>query len=741
MKKTKWIFFGILLSITFIGFAQKNVFISKTEFKNPDKSYKPMPFWHMNGELNESEIVRQMTDAHAAGFGGLTILPVHSTTPEYLSEGYFKSYKTILETARKKDMNIILYDDTDFPSGTAGGLIERDFPQFLRKTLVKTEYDVSNVPYWKCMLPDGKLMAAVAMNMKTLERIDLTRFINNNLLSWQVPRGGDWRVMFFTCNYATFWKSSMPIDALDTAAVSQFIKLTYDKYAQRFSEYFQNTIQLTFFDDVGFLRREAIWTPNFNQKFKEVNGFSPELYYPALWYNIGTETEAARVAFFNTRSELMAEGYPKMVGEWNKKHGLKSTGHPPGNYSIQPVDMSGDIFKFYRHTDMPLTDAIIRYGRGRDGFKMISSASTVYDRPLTATEIYGAFKEEGFDSTMMYRTLMELFARGVNFVIPHGMWYNPKKVGIPPLVSPESNKLVAALPAYSNYVGRSCYLLQGGRNVADIALLYPIESLQAGYSFDAPENKVNAGEWAYKEADYQKISGLLSTEIRRDFTFVHPEYLATNQYSVVKDKIHLNNATNFQDYNLIIIPGGKVISLETLQKIQQFYNAGGKVIATTLLPTKSARFGQDSLIVSIIQDIFGKDVYTNAQLQSNAKGGKALFVPNPTKEHLLAAIDTCSPNADVIFTNNMEIKSELGVFSYCHKIKDGKDIYFFANSSDDTIKTEVLLRGKHNLELWNADNGLVKLLEKVKYIKKNGQIYSQLSLQLKPVSSIFWVEK
>jgi len=731
----------ILLGLSFIGFAQKNVSINKANFKNPPPTYKPMPFWHLNGNLNENEINRQMTDAHTAGFGGLTILPVHSTTPEYLSEGYFKSYKTILETARKKDMNIILYDDTDFPSGTAGGLIERDFPQFLRKTLVKTEYELANVSFWKCMLPDGKLMAAVAMNMKTLERIDLTRFINNKLLSWQVPRGGDWRVMFFTCNYATFWKASMPIDALDTAAVSQFIKLTYDKYAQRFSEYFQNTIQLTFFDDVGFLRREAVWTPNFNQKFKELNGFNPELYYPALWYNIGTETEAARVAFFNTRSELMAEGYPKMVGEWNKKHGLKSTGHPPGNYSIQPVDMSGDIFKFYRHTNMPLTDAIIRYGRGRDGFKMISSASTVYDRPLTATEIYGAFKEDSFDSTMMYRTLMELFARGVNFVIPHGMWYNPKKVGIPPLVSPESNKLVAALPAYSNYVGRSCYLLQGGRNVADIALLYPIESLQAGYSFDAPENKVNAGEWAYKESDYQSISGLLSNEIRRDFTFVHPEYLETNQYSVVKDKLHLNNTTNFQDYNLIIIPGGKVISLETVQKIQQFYNAGGKVIATTLLPTKSARLGQDSLVVSIIKEIFGKDVYANAQLQTNTKGGKALFVPNPNKEHLRAAIDTFSPNADVIFTSDMEIISELGVFSYSHKIKDEKDIYFFANSSNDTIKTEVLLRDKHNLEEWNADNGLVKILEKVKYIKKNGQTYTQLSLQLNPVSSIFWVEK
>jgi CRISPR/Cas system-associated protein endoribonuclease Cas2 len=32
---------------------------------------------------------------------------------------------------------------------------------------------------------------------------------------------------------------------------------------------------------------------------------------PALFYDIGAETQAARVAFYDIRSELMAEGYIK----------------------------------------------------------------------------------------------------------------------------------------------------------------------------------------------------------------------------------------------------------------------------------------------------------------------------------------------------------------------------------------------------------------------------------------------
>ena len=74
-----------------------------------------------------------------------------------------------------------------------------------------------------------------------------------------------------------------------------------------------------------------------------------------------------------------------------------------------------------------MTDAIIRYQFGQDGHKLISSAADYYDRPLVATEIYGAYKEASFDSLMLYRSMMDLFVRGVNVVIPHGLWYDSEK--------------------------------------------------------------------------------------------------------------------------------------------------------------------------------------------------------------------------------------------------------------------------------------------------------------------------
>lgn len=720
--------------------AQAKKGISTAEFYKPDVQFRPMPFWHLNGTVTDEGIIKQLEDAKTAGFGGTTVLPMDNMSPVYLTPAYFDRYKLILETSKKLGMDVIMYDDVGFPSGTAGGIIEREFPQFLRKSLDKTEIDVTGLPYFKSIVPEGKLMAAVAMDMKTKERIDLKPFIVNNLLSWKVPKGGDWHVLFFNNKAANFWKVNMPMDAMDPAAMNQFMKLTYDQYDKRFSSYFTNTIKLTFFDDVGFLRRERTWTNLFNEKFKALNGYEPDLFYPALWYDIGIDTESARVAFFNTRSELLSEGYPKTVNDWTSKLGLKSTGHPPGNYGLQPVDMHGDIFKFIRHIPLPLADAIIDYGHGRDGFKLVSSAADLYDRPIVNIEVYGAFKENIVDENMLYRTIMELFARGINFVIPHGQWNEPNKIGIPPLISPYSEKLGSKLPAYSEYVSRACYLLQGGRKISEIGVVYPISSLQAEYYFDASDNK-RAGTWAYPEADYLKISDELTNEIRTDFTFIHPEYLASDKYQINKNILHLDNKENYQDYQTIIIPGGNVMALNTLEKIKEFYDNGGKVIATTLLPHKATISSQDEKVMALTNAIFGSDASNNPKLQSNSKGGKAIFVKNPTTTNLTKAIAAMEVNTDVIFENIKKGDSKLGVFSYIHKIKDGKDVYFFANSTDDVINTTVLLKGNHNLENWNPYDGTTSTLKKINTVKINKQVYTQYKLELAAVKSTFWVGK
>ena len=722
----------------------------KEQFKNPPRQYKPMPFWHINGELTTEGIRQQMQDAHDAGFTGVSLLPLATwknkvgTSPEFLSDDYFDRYQDMIDIAEELDMEIILYDDNDFPTGMAGGKLGELFPEHTMKRLDKIETYITGPGVFIDTVEAIKLMAAVAMNSETFERIEISEYVKDGTITWNVPEGS-WKIMLFPMVKDSWHKAYPVVDYLDTTAVSKMINLTYDVYAQKYSTYFGDRIKMTFFDDVGFWRHPYTWTGKFNEKFEELHGYDPRPYYPALWHDIGPESVSVRNAFFHTRAELLAEGFPKLAAQWNDKHGLKSTGHPPGNYDPTPIDMNADIFKFYRYTQIPLVDVIIRYQFGQDGHKLISSAADYYDRPVVSTEIYGAFRErdQHFDSMMLYRPMFEMFTRGVNFVIPHGMWYNPEKVYIQPLVSTYNEEIAPALPSYSDFVGRSCLLLQGGRNIAEIGVMYPFEELAGHFVFDNPDG-IRQGFYISPETDYQDISGILSNDVRRDFTFIHPEFFLEDKYAIEEGIVKLQNQENYQEYKVLFLTGCNTISYKTLEKLKTFYESGGSIISTTQLPYKSSEMGHDQRIVELVRDIFDINPLLadsiKIEYNSNTAGGVALHIPKPDKDNIQEELDKLM-NADVKFTPNPVLSTDFGKFNYIHKMKDGQHIYMFTNSSNEYIDTEVLLKGKLDMESWNPHNGRISEMKTLSYVNQDGEIYTKIRLMLNPVKSMFWIGK
>jgi hypothetical protein len=713
-------------------------------FKDPPIQYRSLPFYWLNGKLDAAGLrdqIQAMRDQ--CGFGGFSPLPMRSTQPAYLTDEYFDQYRVMLEKAEKLGLRVIFYDDIDFPTGTAGGRLIRESPDSMLKNLRKVEETVAGPRNVQRQVPQGTLMAAVAMETQTLQRIDLARFIKDGCLRWDAPAGA-WKVMFFVCV-----PEGNVVDYLDPEAVDRFLALTYDEYAKRFGRFFGKTIVQSFFDDVAlyYTSGQRTWTYEFNRKFKAKHGGDPALLYPALWYDIGPDTEAARVALFGFRAELFAEGFVRKVHEWCRAHGIQSSGHPMGPFNLQPVDVSGDNILFYRHCDIPLFDSIHYYGLGRPGFQLTTSAAFNYDKPLTAVEIYGAYPDNSVDTAMLYRSAMEVYVRGANLIIPHGMWYDPAKVTCPPEISHRSARLGAELPAYNNFVGRCSLLLQGGRHVADIGILYPITALQAAYSFEKPAAGGFGREAGPKEADYLKISDLLTGRIRRDFTFLHPE-IVDQRCTVDGAALRLNNTTNREQYRVIIIPGGKVISWSNLRKLQQFCQSGGRVIATTQLPEKSAEFGHDADVRRTIRAMFGEPAPANAatpaapvpyRVQTHSKGGKTYFAKQPTVETPQAILDDALPVGDVAFEGSPRVDSGGGMLSYLHKVKDGASIYYFADSSNDRIDTWVRLCGKLTLRKWDPHSGAMSPLECAQITEK-GQEVTRVHLVLEPVKSVFLTE-
>ena len=732
----------------------------KEQFRNPPNSYRPMPFLHLNGHLTREGIEKTITEAgEFDGFGGVSVLPVSEgkqwngtgispgTTPEYLSDEYFDRYADILKVSRKRGMQVIMYDDIDFPSGSAGGRLQKEYPQYTRKYLTKEEHLVQGNRHLSLDCPVSEtdpLIAASAMNTKTLEVVELEPSLTGSKLEWDAP-AGEWRVMFFRCGQKAGGTHSSLVDYMQPEAVAKVIEMTYDEYGKRFGEYFGNTVTKTFFDDVGFVHQENTWTPTITGMFREKYGKDPDLYYPALYYDIGPETGPARVAFYDIRSELMAEGYVKQVSEWAARNHVSSMGHPPENYSPNSVVANGDILKYYRHVQIPLLDAIFFYGRGINGFKQVSSAADLGDKPLVGAELCGAFPA-GMDSLTMFRTTMEALVRGVNFVVPHGMWYDPdpEKIRIPPLISRENPLLAPCLPRYSAYVGRSCLLLQGGRRIADVAVLWPVNAIQAETWINRDASSgLPVANWVPEGVNHQLLSDILSNRVRRDFTFIHPEDLTNGKVTAEGKKLKLNNTVNVQHYKVLVLPGGKVISSAALKAIKGYYDQGGKVIATALLPGRSAEFGQDSLVQKLVADMFGvnpQDETPSSIFRSNPVGGQCAFIKNVSADELERLFGQMDISADVCFNGQPTPEKKTGYLNYIHKQKDGRDTWMVSNTTENRFENSISLRGRfEKLELWNPHTGKITPVSPVKHEKREGMIYTNVTISLPAVSSLFLV--
>ena len=640
----------------------------------------------------------------------------------YLTPEWFSTTRGILEAARRAGLSATFYDEAGFPSGSADKTVPTEHH---RKILRREEETVSGGQAYRWDIPaEGAPIAVVALDTSTGERVDLLATAAEGRIDWSAP-WGNWLVQRFYIS-TTAAKASTPdyygsADPLDAEATRWFLANAHDRVKAGLPGQFGSTIKFTFFDDVGIFSDEKTWHPDIATRFEALTGRPATLYYPALWEDIGPETAAARVAFFRARSDLLGETFPKLLTDWAHEHGVRSTGHAPGNYDLQPTDTIGDPFKFYGHTDVPMADVLWGLGFARGGFKLISSVSAQRDLPLTAAEAFSVN-----NSANGYRRMIELYVRGINhFIVGARQPSEPMGTGA----------------EFNQWAGRSSYLLQGGRHVADIGVLFPIESLQAFYSFNAPENAgLPAGVHAYRDADYQAVGEMLFTDLHRDFTFIHPEALAGDKIQVRGDTLQMSNAVNDERYSVLVVPGGEVMSTATLAKIRAFWEGGGAVIATSRLPSRSAEFGKDEEVQAGIAAIFGEASapgLTGADVRANAAGGRAVFLAQPSPEALQNALDRLEIAADVRFSGNPTPTSGNGVFGYIHRQRDGKDIYYFGNSSDTPIETVVSVRGRlTRAQFWNPHDGTTTNATGLRYREDAQGVRTEFDLRLGSVATM-----
>lgn len=860
----------------------RSVSYAKKNFTDPPIQYKSRPLWFWNTQLSNAQTLKVMVEAKEKGYYGLGILPSHGISPKYMSPGFLEHYKFALKVADSLKMKMSFYDEFYFPSGIAGGNLLKYYPEAVSKRLDKEEYKFTGPGIFRQEISNGDFMGAVAMELKSLERIDISEYLNERILNTSLP-AGDWNIMIFLLNPDQS-SGRNHVDYLDSTAVKKFIELTYDKFYEAFPEHFGTTIDHAFYDEpcMRWTEGARTWTGEYNKKFMEHYGFSPIEYYPSLWYDIGPETHAARNFLFGFRAELFASGFAGTINKWCTRHHIQLTGHVDEEELLNPVSICGDLMKTFKYQDIPGVDQIAHYGRASKIYKVVSSSAINYDRPLVTTESYGAIRNMQLEN--LFKEAMEQFAKGINLMVPHGVWYSDK-IDIPPDLSPQSTVFGPHLADYNSFIGRLQLMLQGGQHIADIAVLYPITSLQANYYFENPGDQSSGGNVPW-EADYLDLGEILSNNSRTDYTFVHPETL--DEKCVVENAtLAFHNSTELSNYQVVIIPGSKTIKWSNLQKIKNFFDNGGTVIATSVLPEFSAELGMDDHVKSTIKEMFGvgalgatemarvsassiwntggflpayaidggtdkswrpsngnpegewieidfgrtiktdhigiagqesleytfwrgwsvveedqtfsfrlhaktgdnwsdlgiweykgydTDIHFSPLeisairltietgkrekvsiseinifnqkgenieiisspylLNHNEKGGEAYFIPVITGDILREVMNETLKVWDVR-TPDYENLAD-GNFTYIHKRMDGKDIYYFANSSDDELEIPVKLKGKMKITKWDPHSGTIEKYP-TSLIRNNDSDMTQLQFKLGPVESVFFV--
>ena len=352
-------------------------------FKNPPASYRGWAMWGLDlSKATEASVVAEVRDMakkhHYGGFfivawgaSGKNLDPayVQQARPffqlkdegiEYLSPDFFRLYRAAVEEGRKQGLNVIFYDDYFFPTGTVCGQLYQKAPEHMAKRLEMVEQNVSGPAKTDIPIPKGTYIGAVLMNKDTLERLDVSGSrTQDNRLQCDVPQG-KWKAMVFYLDHDAVLKIRNPgiVDYLDEAAVEKFLELSYDKFYSELKEYYGPVIKMAFHDEPSMHWLDGqMWTPSFNKRFERKHGFDPVKLYPALWYDIGPETSAARNALYGLRAELF-QAFLGKLDTWCARHGIQLTGHLDQEEVPNPVPINGDLMKMFDRQAVPGADDI-----------------------------------------------------------------------------------------------------------------------------------------------------------------------------------------------------------------------------------------------------------------------------------------------------------------------------------------------------------------------------------------------
>ena len=565
--------------------------IVEKSFVEPGKEFRPAPLWTWNARVNHEDIDEGLRFFKDQGFGGAFIHPRPGLETEYLSDEWFELYRYSVEKAKELGLDIWIYDENSYPSGFAGGHVQREMPE-------SWDHTVRIRPHRFEVLPEDLSAYSYFLKQEGEDFVD----ISSDLEAYKGKAGVYY---LYTSESAevvegrSAWHGGYPyVDLLYPGVTEIFLEITMSGYEKEFGKDLAPLLHGMFTDEP----RCPYFTPAMFEEFKKDWGYDLLPNLPKLATEVG-DWKKVRRDYAQTRLRLFEEHWSKPYSEYCEKNGLIWTGHY-WEHEWPGTRPGPDNMAMYRFHHMPAIDMLFnsfdevsvsaQFGNVRS-VKEVSSVANQCGRSRVLCETYGG---AGWDLTFedMKRLADWEYALGINFMNQH--YSNITIEGARKLDYPdyftryspwgEDYKLL------NDHVGRLSLALSQGEQRNDILVIEPTNTIwqydsewysqpkvgQLGSAFQAFVTSLEKAQYEYDLGSEDIIKALGSV---KDGKFI----VGQRAYSVVvvPEQVEVLYPETEEMLTSFEAQGGKVVWMNRGEKLSDIPKGGvdfGNLVGTGL---------------------------------------------------------------------------------------------------------------------------------------------------------------
>ena len=564
----------------------KDKTLSRELFENPGSEYRGTPFWAWNCTLEKDELLWQLEVLKKMGLGGAHMHVRTGMATPYLSDEHMALIKACVEKCRQENMLAWLYDEDRWPSGAAGGLVTKD-PQYRARHLLVTPYAYGTA---------GKDAESAHMSGRSgrsengwlLACYDVQLDENGCLSSYKVispdapAEGRKWYAYVETDPANPWYNNQTYANTLDKATIDRFIEVTYERYLETVGDDFGGVVPAIFTDEPQFSHKSTLgfaheardvmlpWSDDVPDTFRQAYDEDIVAHLPQLLWELPNEERSLiRYHYHDHIAERCASAFADRCGKWCADHNLMLTGHMMEEPTLKSQTAAlGEAMRSYRSFQLPGIDMLCAQFELTTA-KQAQSAAHQYGRPGVLSELYGvtgwAFDFRGHKLHGDWQA-----ALGVTVRVQHLSWVSMKgeaKRDYPASIHYQS-PWWKDYSFVENHFARVNTALTRGKPLVRVGVIHPVESYWLHWG---PAEQTH-GVREQLDQQFQNLTRWLLTG-GIDFDFIS-ESLLPSQCAEAGAPLKVGEMA----YDAVIVPGCETLRATTLERLEAFRAAGGKLI-------------------------------------------------------------------------------------------------------------------------------------------------------------------